>query len=75
MKSLLEFMRLLRYAQARMSVDWCQWRYDRARFDLADAHDAADRAYQDLQLQRPPPPPPAPDIPEYLRVEPIGESA
>lgn len=73
MKSILEFLRLLRYAQARMSVDWCQWRFDRARFDLADAHDAADRAYQDLQLQRPPPP--VPDIPAYLRVEPTGDSA
>ena len=72
MKSLAEFVRIMRYAQARLAVDWCQWRFERARRDLADAFDAEDRAWQNVQVHRSIQPAQPPEVPAFLLAENAG---
>mgnify|MGYP007071588693 CR=1 FL=1 len=66
MNALRELLILMRAAQTRLSVDWCHWRLERARHELADAHDAHDKACAAVRLHYAPPP--EPEVPAFLLV-------
>jgi hypothetical protein len=71
--ALAEFLRVMRVAQTRLAVRWCEHRLERARHELADAYDAADKAWAELQIHHTAPPPPSPPV--FLRaanVQPIN---
>lgn len=66
MNNIRELLILMRAAQTRLAVDWCYWRLERARQQLADAHDAHDKARAAIRLHYAPEP--TPSVPEFLRV-------
>lgn len=65
MTALAEFLRVMRVAQTRLAVRWCEHRLERARVELADAYDAHDRAWSELQIHHTPAPPQG--VPVYLQ--------
>lgn len=66
MKAILETLAIFRYAQARIALQWCHWRYERDRTALADAHVAVTRAWANLRATELPPCNTEPHVPEYL---------
>lgn len=68
MNAFAEFVRIMRYAQARLALRYCLWRHESAKHDLADAFEACDRAWSDYQAHHMAIPEPRPEPPAFLVV-------
>jgi hypothetical protein len=67
MKVIAEFMRLIRYGQASMSVKYYDEAVDRAKQGLALALAARDAAHAEVRINEP-----APTLPAFLLKKPTG---